>query len=97
MKALFDYNIPSCRLTENTDEWKDVIYYFKDYSISYDTDKNGNLVILQQKVLLSEFDMNTLFDVLVEYYNIDIFYAALGGEGCDFSIYVREALDKRVE
>jgi hypothetical protein len=63
---------------------EDIAYIFDEFSIYY-----NETHILPQKITVSEVDMNYLFsevflgDVIIE-------YGFYGGEGCDFSINIKE-------
>lgn len=46
-------------------------------------------IIYQQKITLDEFVMNNLFfNVVHRYFDFNLSYGGLGGEGCDFSLRI---------
>ncbi len=46
-------------------------------------------IIYQQKITLDEFVMNNLFfNVIHRYFDFNLSYGGLGGEGCDFSLSI---------
>ena len=56
------------------------------YAVDY-TGAGAVVSVHQQKIVLSEVDMNTLFfDFLENMFTTKISYAPLGGEGCEFAM-----------
>lgn len=55
------------------------------------------LEIVDQKVTLEEWSMNELFHEVLCFTEHDLTYAALGGEGCDFSIEITNKFPAKLE
>jgi hypothetical protein len=66
---------------------KDISELFKEYSISHILHENEKeILIIPQKVVLTEVDMNYVFSVGFVRFEYEMEYANIGGEGCDFSL-----------
>jgi hypothetical protein len=63
----------------------------KDFVV-YNVNIGDMVRILPQKVCLNEVDMNTLFSEVFVHTDYSIGYAWIGGEGCNFSLFIEPTI-----
>jgi len=84
---------------EELDEYSEFFEFVNSvmnkYNVAGYVDHNGSgatVIINVQKITLDEFDMNSLFDgVLNNLFKLKIDYANLGGAGCDFALLITDS------
>ena len=79
-------------LDEEVESLRDLFKRFSIHATVENSESMFSVVINPQKVVISEWNMNTLFaevinDFFWNEYTLD--YAMSGGEGCDFALRIR--------
>ena len=88
MKLLIDQDLICSYEDISEEEIANIAVDLKKICVHYSF-MNGVFKILTQKVTLDEVAMNEfMFDILNQYFSVDIEYAALGGAGCDIAFNI---------
>jgi len=75
--------------SDTTDEFNSIHATLDNINVIHSFDVAEDfctLTIYEQKCQLDEYAMNTLFSILVMYFDFSIRYMTLGGAGCEFAI-----------
>lgn len=87
MKVILNEKI-KIKKVEDIDNF-DLLYDFCNSCAILCEINENKFIIKEQKISLDEYTINEFFDFLIEYIEIEIFYAWLGGKGTEFSIELK--------
>lgn len=91
MRLYIESDFVTVGKVENDDEFDDsiLIKCAVRYNVKKLDNYNIELTIYEQIVSVNEINMNTLFDKVINCFDYTMEYGWFGGEGCDFSIIIK--------